>query len=170
MKRSWGAAILAVMALALAALIFKAHLDFKGPGVIEAPPLSIELSGTTDGTQAPDKTAITITIVNDSGHTLSIERGVSVEKMADFHWMPQTVIEAVADCRQYDATHDWHAAVRIEADAVLKLAPFDGKSCGGQCSESCLANSTLGPGTYRVAVMTREGKRAESPSFKLPPP
>lgn len=51
----------------------------------------------------------------------------------------------------------------------LRPHPWNGLICGGQCPESCRANSFLGPGQFRFVVMTcNQKRRFPGPSFSLP--
>ena len=130
----------------------------------------LQLTGTPDGSQSYDQTSIGLTITNHSGHTVDIQRGISIEQSGKFKWAPLMAIQAVSACGDYDPHPNWHAAVRLEDRGYLDVMAWDGATCGGQCRNACQENAHIGGGTYRFVVITREGARILSPEFKIPSP
>ena len=142
------------------------------PASAQEAPLELSLTGITDGSRPHERIAVGLKIANDSDHDIVIQRGIEIDSVGAFKWEAKATIEAVAECSQYDNALSPHAPVRIQAGSEMTIAPWHGWTCGAgrQCEESCsgVTDTPLGPGNYRFVVVTSEGKRLPSPSFRLP--
>ncbi len=136
----------------------------------ETEPLALSLTGVTDGSRPHERIAIGLKIANASDHAVVIQRGIEIDQVAEFKWAARMTVEAVADCTQYDNSKSLQAPVRIEADSQLVVTPWHGWTCGAgrQCEEKCDSDLPLGGGVYRFVVVTSEGQRIFSPTFRLP--
>lgn len=133
-------------------------------------PLRLEVTEHTDVHHEFTGTAKSygVTITNLTSHTVTIERGILIEKKTASGWVRDAGIQAVATCGDLDIEYHWRAPIRLKAHSTLAVFPWDGYQCGGQCISGCLKNGRVGPGVYRfVAVIVPGGKKIASPPFTM---
>jgi hypothetical protein len=89
-----------------------------------------------------------------------------VERKTPRGWNQAGAIQALANCTHYDQSYNWKAPTLIGARSSLAVYPWNGLTCGGQCSDACLQNVFVGPGTYRfVVVLVTDSTRIAGPPF-----
>ena len=105
-------------------------------------------------------------VTNHGPGSVDLLRKVTVEKLETGKWLvTEAEVYLVASCSEKAAT----PGVRLTSGQTFAAAPWDGKTCDGQCPRSCRANIYLGPGEFRFVVWTADHKtRFEAPSFHLP--
>ncbi len=107
-------------------------------------------------------------IDNMSNHDIGITRGIAVWKQEPTGWSSRGGVQAVSKCDEFDRAPRGETPVRIRSFATLDVVAWDGMMCGGQCEESCMKNSPLGPGTFRFEVtVIPEGTKIQGPPFTI---
>jgi hypothetical protein len=97
-----------------------------------------------------------VTITNLSDRTVSIERGILIERKTPKGWIRNEAIEALDNCAHYDQRDNWkapRAPIPIAAHTSLAVYPWSGFMCGGQCEDNCAQNAFAPPGIYRFVVV-----------------
>ncbi|QYE33266.1 hypothetical protein KZX46_00140 (plasmid) [Polymorphobacter sp. PAMC 29334] len=113
-----------------------------------------------------------LNIANRGGGPVTIARAIGVERRDRDGWTAvHTEFNAVSSCpipgRPVLAAK---AAVSIPAGGNLKVVPWQGYTCSGQCENACMADIYLGPGTFRfVATVLPMGDRVTGLNFAMPP-
>ena len=116
-----------------------------------------------------------LVIANHGASQVTIARRIAVEWRDGAKWMTaQTEFNAVTSCpwrhRGANPPPAPPTSVSIPAGGGLRVAPWLGYTCLGQCETACAANVYLGPGAFRfVATVLPSGARVTSPTFTLPP-
>ena len=111
-------------------------------------------------------------LANRSAGPIMIARAIGVERRDGTSWTAvRTEFNAVSSCpmpgRPAPAPT---SVVSIPTGRSLKVVPWQGYTCSGQCEAACMANLYLGPGTFRfVATVLPVRARVLGPSFALPP-
>ena len=111
-------------------------------------------------------------LANRGAGQVTIARAIGVERRDATGWTAvHTEFNAVSSCPMPDRPAPAPAAVvSIPAGGSLKVVPWRGYTCSGQCETACMANLYLGPGTFRfVATMLPARARVTGPGFALPP-
>jgi hypothetical protein len=106
-------------------------------------------------------------VANHGSGPVELLRRVTVEHLETGTWVStEADVSLIASCGEKAETPN----VQLMNGQTLKVAPWNGKTCDGQCSRSCRANIYLGPGEFRFVVWTADRKsRFAGPSFHLPP-
>ncbi len=129
-----------------------------------APPTSLTLAG---GARPGS-----LTIANRGTAPVTIARAIGVERRDRDGWTAvHTEFNAVSSCpipgRPVLAPK---AVVSIPAGGSLKVVPWQGYTCSGQCENACMADVYLGPGTFRfVATALPMRERVPGSNFAMPP-
>lgn len=115
-----------------------------------------------------------LTIANHGPAPVTIARAIAVEWRDGTKWRTaQTEFNAVGSCpwmRPGGRTPAPVQSVSISPGASLRVVPWLGYTCSGQCAMACAANVYLGPGTFHfVATVLPGGARVIGPAFTLPP-
>ncbi|HLY41966.1 MAG TPA: hypothetical protein VKR52_12185 [Terracidiphilus sp.] len=148
--------------IANTALIFDHAPEAIGPLLLEAK----EYSDVPHEFKTTSSHGITIT--NVSNGSISIERGIAIEKKTPQGWTQQTDIQAVAACK--DRRYESKSPLRLAPHGSLAAYPWDGFQCGGQCEDACQQNAYLGPGIFRFVVALPDRKKIASLPFAISGP
>jgi hypothetical protein len=107
-------------------------------------------------------------VTNHGTGPVDLLRKVTVEVRGAGKWAATDAdVSLVASCSDKSAT----SSVTLASRQTLKVAPWNGMTCDGQCPRSCRANVSLGPGEFRFVVWTADRKtRFEGLSFHMPGP
>lgn len=125
-------------------------LEVKAHEVTEHSDLAYEFRKTTK--------SYGVTITNLSDRTVSIERGILIERKTPKGWIRDGAIQAVANCAHYDQSNGWkapRAPTAVAPHGSLAVYPWNGLMCGGQCEDkdNCLQNAFAPPGIFRFVVV-----------------
>ena len=106
-----------------------------------------------------------VSIVNQ-GPDITLGRKLIVEKHVGAKWT-----QVDADVRLINSCSETETGANrvLHRGETLELKAWNGWSCDGQCGRSCRANVYLGPGEFRLVVVSANGKqRFEGPGFMMP--
>lgn len=116
-----------------------------------------------------------LVITNHGPAQVTIARAIAVEWRNGANWKPvETEFNAVASCpwmrpRARTLAAAPTSSVSLPPGGSLRVAPWLGYTCLGQCETACAANIYLGPGAFRfVATVQPGGARVTGPAFALP--
>lgn len=111
-----------------------------------------------------------LSIKNGEARDILISHAISVEYRNSNRWTPlNTEFNAVSSCRTPQQRMSNNRFVRIKAGSTLRVIPWRGYSCSGQCQEVCRANVYFGAGPFRFSVQRLPDKtRAVSAPFRMP--
>jgi hypothetical protein len=104
-------------------------------------------------------------VVNHGPGPVDLLRKVTVEQLETGKWVvTEAEVFLIGNCREKAEV----SSVRLTSGQKLTVAPWNGKTCDGQCARSCRANIYLGPGEFRFVLWTADHQtRFEGPSFRL---
>src|SRR5204863_1671181 len=85
-------------------------------------------------------------VANHGPGAVELLRKVTVDQRDDGKW---TATEAEVSLVSACSNKTEASTVRLATGQTLKVAPWDGKTCDGQCPRACRANVYLGPGEFR---------------------
>lgn len=106
-------------------------------------------------------------VVENHGPTRTLSKRIAVEARREGRW-EDTEIDMKLETRCEEAEPP-QACVELPSGATMAPVSWDGHSCGGQCRDQCPINSYIGPGTFRFALTSCDGKqRWEGAPFDLP--
>lgn len=114
-------------------------------------------------------------VTNQGSAPVTIARAIAVEARDGARWTAvETELNAVESCPLGPGTRAPAPApppaVVVPPGRSLRVMPWLGYSCSGQCGGSCTANIYLGPGTFRfVATVLPGGARVAGPAFAMAP-
>jgi hypothetical protein len=106
-------------------------------------------------------------IVENHGPPVVAASKILVERKQGSGWIASPVLFDLVTSCSTDAVPD---SIGLPAGAMLKLVPWNGYTCSGQCPRSCRSNHYAGPGIFRFVVFRADhSKRFTGPEFVLPP-
>jgi hypothetical protein len=97
---------------------------------------------------------------------ISLATQAYIEKQSESEWVTATAHMAlVEECK----TASPSSCIDLAAGARLRPVRWVGYSCSGQCDRSCKKNLYLGPGVFRLAILSCDKKtRYWGAPFQLP--
>jgi hypothetical protein len=105
--------------------------------------------------------------IENAGSPIALWSQVTLQRLENGTWRDDNETEL-----SLEEVCVWNAqpsCQTLQRGGRLHPHPWNGLSCGGQCPESCRANSFLGPGQFRFVVTACDRKRHfPGPSFSLP--
>ena len=101
---------------------------------------------------------------------LAVRANARIERHgADGEWSPLANLDGGAGFRLLTTCEaPVPACVELAPASPLVPVEFTGSSCSSQCNHSCDKNVPLGPGSFRLAVDTSDGRTLTGPAFELP--
>ena len=104
--------------------------------------------------------------VSNNGPTIRVKRRLIVEQETEGEWRSTgAYVDLVGRCIGPSNEN----CRQLSAGEIVRIVPWNGFSCSGQCMRPCRSNSYLGPGKFRFVVVTCDSKqRFVGESFALP--
>ncbi len=143
---------------ALVALVAMAEACLSAP----SPPKEADVK--VDNGEHPGQFSVT----NAGSTPIDLSRKVTVERAEAGKWIETAaLVNLVASCEEKNLAT---TPRRFAAGEELKVAPWNGWGCNGQCPRACRSNYYLGPGRFRFVVRTADHMhRFEGAAFTLGP-
>jgi len=106
-------------------------------------------------------------VVSEGGE-VSLSSRVQVQSLFNGVWQNEdTDVQLVRSCNPPQIP----ACVTLHDGERLQPPPWNGRSCGSQCSATCRINMMLPPGTFRFSVaLCSGGESIVGPAFEMLPP